>query len=111
MKTLNFGTQPLWEPMWAIDHRSKRIVEVAHYESREVRAALRSGFQDFVLYRNSLASEPLQLGAFVKEWDPWKYQQLGDGVRLGVESELKFLTGAGYPMLSIVIPSASRKNC
>lgn len=59
VKTLNFGTQPSWEPMWAIDHRSKRIVEVPKFPSRDVRTALlqRNALRDFVLYHNSLAKD------------------------------------------------------
>ena len=59
MKTLNFGTQPSWEAMWAIDHRSKHIVEIPKFPSRDVRAALlqRNALRDFVLYHNSLAKD------------------------------------------------------
>lgn len=45
--------------MWAIDHRSKRIVEVPRFPSRDVRTALlqRNALRDFVLYHNSLAKD------------------------------------------------------
>eukprot|EP00434_Breviolum_minutum_P030444 symbB.v1.2.026923.t1/scaffold2730.1/size72026/7 len=77
VKTLNFGTQPSWEPMWAIDHRSKRIVEVPRFPSRDVRTALlqRNALRDFVLYHNSLAKEQLSLPGVGNAWDAWKYQR------------------------------------
>ncbi|CAJ1348485.1 unnamed protein product [Effrenium voratum] len=70
VQTLNFGTQPEWEPMWAIHHETKRIVEVPGYSSVEVRAALwRNCLRDFVVYRNSLATEKLKLkGPVVEDW-------------------------------------------
>ncbi|CAE8590472.1 unnamed protein product, partial [Polarella glacialis] len=88
--TLNFGKQPEWEPMWALDHRSKHIVEVAGYSSVELRAALWAGgraLRDFVLAQNTQAVEPLHLPAFVDStasaegkgavrWSPWHYARL-----------------------------------
>ncbi|CAE8691410.1 unnamed protein product, partial [Polarella glacialis] len=88
--TLNFGKQPEWEPMWALDHRSKHIVEVAGYSSVELRAALWAGgraLRDFVLAQNAQAVEPLHLPAFVDStasaegkgavrWSPWHYARL-----------------------------------
>ena len=50
--------------MWAIDHRTKRIVELPQFPSRLVRAALQRGFQDFVLYHNAMAKDAMR----VMEW-------------------------------------------
>ena len=54
--------------MWAIDHRSKRIVELPQFPSRVVRAALQRGFQDFVLYHNAMAKDATGI-----TWGPWKF--------------------------------------
>jgi len=84
VNTLNFGKQPDWEPMWALDHRTKRIVEVDGYSSVELRAALWSGgamFRDFVTSRNAEAAEPLRLRKSAKRpkrdkpWSVWSYKR------------------------------------
>lgn len=81
--TLNFGRQPDWEPMWAIDHRSKHIVEVPGYPSADVRAALWSGgeaLRDYVLQANQRSPEALRLPASAssassaeRAWSPYNY--------------------------------------
>eukprot|EP00933_Yihiella_yeosuensis_P028669 TRINITY_DN22498_c0_g1_i1.p1 TRINITY_DN22498_c0_g1~~TRINITY_DN22498_c0_g1_i1.p1 ORF type:complete len:377 (-),score=47.18 TRINITY_DN22498_c0_g1_i1:181-1233(-) len=80
VETLNFGKQPDWEPMWAIDHRSKRIVEVEGYSSVDLRAALwasGAALRGFVLAENSKLLEPMSLPASDDQglvpWSPWRY--------------------------------------
>eukprot|EP00927_Polykrikos_kofoidii_P070756 TRINITY_DN67149_c0_g1_i1.p1 TRINITY_DN67149_c0_g1~~TRINITY_DN67149_c0_g1_i1.p1 ORF type:complete len:651 (-),score=74.94 TRINITY_DN67149_c0_g1_i1:222-2174(-) len=84
VNTLNFGRQPDWEAMWAIDHQTKRIVEVAGYDSVEVRAALWSGgetLRDYVLSCNARLSEPLRLPRSrtwprSRRWSVWDYPKI-----------------------------------
>lgn len=76
VRTLNFGMQPEWEPMWAIDHTSKKIVEVPGYSSADVRTALwaqQKCLRNFVLYQNSIAREPLKLPTTgtIEHWSSW----------------------------------------
>ncbi|CAE7830136.1 unnamed protein product [Symbiodinium microadriaticum] len=81
VNTLNFGKQPEWEPMWAIDHESKRIVEVPGYKSADVRAALwndRKLLPDYVAFQNAKMRNPLkQLPSTATSgtWSPWAYRR------------------------------------
>ena len=82
VNTLNFGRQPEWEPMWAIDHETKRIVEVAGFNSLHVRAALwadRKLLPDYVASLNAAASVPLHLPepgpSIPNPWSPWAYRK------------------------------------
>eukprot|EP00928_Gymnodinium_smaydae_P079715 TRINITY_DN63574_c0_g1_i1.p1 TRINITY_DN63574_c0_g1~~TRINITY_DN63574_c0_g1_i1.p1 ORF type:complete len:585 (-),score=54.51 TRINITY_DN63574_c0_g1_i1:706-2460(-) len=83
--TLNFGRQPGWEPMWAINHITKRIVEVTGYRSVDLRAALWAGgeaLEDFIRAQNSKALTRLRLklpghdkssARAKREWSIWNY--------------------------------------
>lgn len=81
VQTLNFGRQPDWEPMWALDHSTKRIVEVDGYSSVDVRAALWAGgaaLRDFVAAANARADEKVKLPRSAsweagKQWSIWNY--------------------------------------
>eukprot|EP00439_Symbiodinium_sp_Y106_P032598 s4558_g3.t3 len=84
VNTLNFGKQPEWEPMWAIDHESKRIVEVSGYKSADVRAALwndRRLLPDYVGFQNAKMRNPLKSltplasAAGSGAWSPWAYRR------------------------------------
>ena len=81
VNTLNFGRQPEWEPMWAIDHATKRIVEVAGYRSVHIRAALwadRKLLPEYVMSQNARATLPLELSsssAGIAAWSPWAYRK------------------------------------
>ncbi|CAE7656910.1 Camsap1 [Symbiodinium sp. CCMP2456] len=81
VNTMNFGRQPEWEPMWAIDHESKRVVEVPGYTSADVRAALwndRKLLPDYVAFQNAKMRNPLkQLPSTETSgaWSPWAYRR------------------------------------
>ena len=80
VNTLNFGRQPEWEPMWAINHETKRIVEVPGYQSVDVRAALwadRKLLPDYVVSKNAQAVVPVELSSpsLSVQWSPWAYRK------------------------------------